>query len=187
MAGFSDTLADAVARLQAVPRDPALLSPLPEPELHALVELLGEGRRAFDTVAAFVTGEVTRRSAPELGVHGFAANAGFRRVEDLLQTQLPVRGTEAAALVRIATLTNDTESPIGSAVTAGSVSVAAADAIRAGLGDPTTNVPREVLDDAAAGLCRDAGTIPPDQLQKRARRVRDELDAAGIADREAAL
>src|SRR5690606_1363303 len=29
--------------------------------------------------------------------------------------------------------------------------------------------------------------IPPDQLQKQARRVRDELDAAGIADREAAL
>src|SRR5690606_38861767 len=77
MATFSDTLADAVARLQAVPRDPALLSPLPEPELHALVELLGEARRAFDAVAAFVTGEVTRRSAPELGVHGFAANAGF--------------------------------------------------------------------------------------------------------------
>src|SRR5690606_4102104 len=134
-----------------------------------------------------LTAEIHRRSTPELGVQGLAARAGFRRVEDLLQADGLVKGVEAAALVRVATLTHDTDSPIGTAVSSGSVSVAAADAIRAGLGGPATNVHRETLDHAPAELCENAGAIPPDQLQKRARRVRDELDAAGIADREAAL
>src|SRR5690606_9479031 len=147
----------------------------------------GEGRRALDAVAAFVAGEATRRSAPELGVKGFAAQAGYRRVEDLLQAVALVRGPEAAAMVRVAKLTNDTDSSIGTAVSAGTVSIAAADAIRAGLGDPSTHITREELDQAASVLLEDAGTTAPDELQKRARRVREEIDEAGIADREAAL
>src|SRR5690606_33356866 len=112
---FSDTLADAVTRLDAVPRDAGLLEPLPDTELHALLGLIGDGRRALDAVAAFVAAETDRRSAPELGVKGFAAQAGYRRVEDLLQAVALVRGPEAAAMVRVAKLTNDTDSSIGTA------------------------------------------------------------------------
>src|SRR5690606_25566152 len=122
MAILSDTLADAVTRLHAVPRDPGLLEPLPDVDLHALVRLVGEGRRALDGIAAFVAGETTRRSVPELGVKGFAAQAGYRRVEDLLQAVALVRGPEAAAIVRVANLSHGPDSSIGTAVTAGSVS-----------------------------------------------------------------
>src|SRR5690606_15008647 len=68
MVVFSHTLTDAVSRLHGVPRDPALLHPLPETDLHALVRQLGDARRELDSLAALVTGEITRRSAPELGI-----------------------------------------------------------------------------------------------------------------------
>lgn len=84
---------------------------------------------------------------------------------------------------------------VGAAVTAGLLSVEAASAIRTGLGEPTAG-DSSVLDDrdcgvtvdgltrAAAALLDDAATLNADQLLRRARQLRDELDAAGIADRE---
>lgn len=43
-----------------------------------------------------------------------------------------------------------------------------------------------MLADAAAELCREAAGFDPDRLRRRARELRDELDEAGIADRERA-
>ena len=64
------------------------------------------------------------------------------------------------------------------------LSVAAADAIRAGLGDTGARVPADALAAAAAQLILDATSLTVGQLHKRARGARDDLDEAGIADRE---
>ena len=74
--------------------------------------------------------------------------------------------------------------PISRATATGELSVAAAHAIRTGLGDIDTVVTAEKLAGAVATLLTEAPTMTVDQLLKRARRLRDTLDEAGIAIRE---
>ena len=74
--------------------------------------------------------------------------------------------------------------PIAHAVTAGTLSAAQAHAIRTGLGDIDTVVTADVLADNLTTLLEDARTLTLDQLIRRARRMRDRLDEAGISKRE---
>ncbi|MHA6694821.1 HNH endonuclease signature motif containing protein [Homoserinimonas sp. A520] len=97
-------------------------------------------------------------------------------------------------------LTEPWLAPVGRAVAAGTLSLDAAEAIRVGLGTPTDDITANLLAEAAAHLVDLANPNPApsdpdapvsdplnaDQLLKRARAVRDELDEAGIADREKA-
>jgi len=66
------------------------------------------------------------------------------------------------------------------------VSTDAADAIRSGLGTPSDDVPASVLATAAARLVPECVSLDADQVFALARDTRDELDAAGIVDRERA-
>ncbi|TFC29633.1 DUF222 domain-containing protein [Cryobacterium sp. TMT2-18-2] len=70
------------------------------------------------------------------------------------------------------------------AVTAGALSVDAAESIRAGLGQIDASVTAEKLAAALAALLTEASTVNADEVFKRARRMRDRLDEAGIAARE---
>jgi len=100
-------------------------------------------------------------------------------------------------------LTKPWLAPVGRAVATGTLSIEAGEAIRVGLGVPTEDISVDLLADAAARLVElatgaadvadprstDADTPAPlnaDQLLDRARSLRDELDEAGIADRERA-
>jgi len=74
--------------------------------------------------------------------------------------------------------------PISRATATGTLSVAAAHAIRTGLGDIDTVVTAEKLVGAVQTLLAEAQTMGADQLLKRARRLRDSLDEAGIKVRE---
>ncbi|WBM80612.1 HNH endonuclease [Cryobacterium breve] len=76
--------------------------------------------------------------------------------------------------------------PIGRALTEGWLSVEKADALRKGLGDLDKAITAEKLASALARLLTEARSLNADQLFKRARRVRDVLDEAGIAAREKA-
>jgi hypothetical protein len=76
------------------------------------------------------------------------------------------------------------QAPIARAVTAGTLSVDAAESIRAGLGDIDAAVTADKLAAALAVLLVEARSLNVDQVFKRARRMRDELDEAGIAARE---
>ncbi|MDQ1607545.1 MAG: hypothetical protein QOE16_277, partial [Microbacteriaceae bacterium] len=99
---------------------------------------------------------------------------------------------------------------VGAAVANGALSVDAANAIRSGLGEPApdatgtdaagtdaagaagtgttgagvTGVTGDDLAAAARVLLGEAATLDADRLLKRARELRDQLDAAGIANRE---
>src|SRR5690606_15774699 len=88
-------------------------------------------------------------------------------------------------------LTKPWLAPVGRAVATGTLSLDAAEAIRIGLGSPTIDIPADGLAAAAAQLVELAdlhgeNPLNADQLLDRARTLRDELDEAGIADREAA-
>lgn len=176
------TLAAAVAVLREVPR--ASYGMVSDAELLSLMDLAGEAVKLADAHLALVAGEVDRRSAHELGAAGLARRAGARTPEELLTRRTGATGRDVVAAVRVGRLTQ-VESVLGDAVLAGSVSVPAADAIRAGLSGAAAD-PR-LVDEATALLCLEASDLDPDRLLKRAREVRDELDEAGIADREQVL
>ncbi|WP_130177823.1 HNH endonuclease signature motif containing protein [Cryobacterium sp. SO1] len=75
-------------------------------------------------------------------------------------------------------------SPISAAVATGTLSVAAAHAIRAGLGKIDEVITAEALWAAVQKLLAEAKETTVDELLKRSRRMRDTLDEAGIATRE---
>jgi hypothetical protein len=72
-------------------------------------------------------------------------------------------------------------------VAAGELSVGSAAAIRAGLGAPSPTVAADDLADAAVELLQNGAELPPEKMVRRARELRDELDEAGVADREELL
>ena len=75
---------------------------------------------------------------------------------------------------------------VGLAVSTGTLSSSAADAIRIGLGSPSDSVPSSAWATAAEHLCVVATTLDADRLTILARQLRDEIDEAGITDREQA-
>jgi hypothetical protein len=180
-------LLDALRGALALVREtsPAAWAGASDAELGALIRAAAQLKQAAERQVAFGAGEVARRSRPELGLSGFAQRAGHRTVEELVRSETGATGRDAAVAVRVGSLAT-AGGVLGEALADGRVSVSAAEAIRAGLGSPSDAVPRELLDQAAERLCRDAAAVDPDRLEWRARELRDELDEAGVADRERA-
>jgi hypothetical protein len=178
----------ARAALEGLSRSASDFQQLSEAELHELSGIAASIQRHASTHAALVAGDIGRRSSHELGRDGFARRAGYRSPEEFLRST-GATAIEASRAVRVGTLVHDTQpwmQPVANALTDGSLSPAAADSIRSGLGEPTSEISSDLLADAADLLCTEATALDPDRLHKRARELRDELDEAGIADREAA-
>lgn len=162
---------------------------LPDVDLLALQASISKARRRWDAAAATVSAEVARRSARELGSSGLAQRAGARTPEILIQQVTGVTHAEARTLTRVGAVL-DGQSPwlgsVATAVTAGSLSLAAAEAIAMGLGAPSPTVAPDDLSDAASRLVEAAPALVPEALAAEARAARDDLDAAGVGDREVA-
>jgi Domain of unknown function (DUF222)/HNH endonuclease len=141
-------------------------------------------RKLSDAHAAVIAGETARRSARELGQSGLAQRLGFRTPQELVRVTTGSTAGEANAAVRVGSL--PPSSPIATAV-GETLSIAAADAISRGLGEPTEHISEAQLSQAAAALISEFGGLDADSLYRHARQLRDELDAAGVADREAQL
>jgi hypothetical protein len=159
-------------------------------ELERLLELVAAAKRRVDTCAAVLAGEVERRSDRERGYSGLAQRSGDRTADGFVARVTGASATEARQLVTVGKLL-DAPSPwfadVAAGVASGDVSVGAAAAITTGLGEPSAAVSPDALLDAAQQLIATAGSLPPEKVARRAREVRDELDAAGVADREAML
>ena len=172
--------------------------------------LLAAARRDLDACASLVAGEIGYRSRRELGYAGLAQREGLRTAELLIQRETGSTARDAATLVQVGGMVHDSLAAaqperltqavphepwlaaVGAAVTAGTLSVDAAMAIRSGLGLPTSDpegagVTAESLADAAAAILRQSASLDADQLFRRARDLRDDLDELGIANREKAL
>ena len=156
-----------------------------------------EIRRRVDARSAELADAIRYRSRRELGHSGLAQRLGARTPEKLVQTLTGTSFREAQTLVRVGELiaTPPVEVPpptpwlvdVAASVTAGTLSLAAADAIRAGLGTPTEDVPAEALRAAAGRLLRDASSRALEELAADARNARAELDLDRVRDREAAM
>lgn len=182
----------------------AQLTPPADGELSdaALIEFqrhFAEVRRIADVHLAQLAALSARRSRPELGYAGLAQRTGARTPEHFVQRVTGLSRREAATLVRIgelmdaATATPARGGPppvpwlcaVNDAVSAHIVSTGAADVIRAAL--TGLDVPGDQLVDAAKSLIRDAVSLSEEKLAAQGRRMRDQLDEAGVPDREESL
>ena len=203
--------ADAVALLGSSSAD---YEALPDAAVLAGQKQIAAARRLLDTRAAWMAGTIARRSRPELGHSGLAAQQGFLSPEAMIQKWTGSSKGDAYKLVAVGTMMADAEAaeklvevalsspdadasvvaefeakvpwqaPIARAVIAGTLSVDAAESIRAGLGTIDAAVTAEKLGAALEVLLTEASSMNADQVFKRARRMRDQLDEAGIAARE---
>jgi hypothetical protein len=142
--------------------------------------------RLIDLASAAVAAEIAHRSRRELGYDGLAARLGARTPEALVQTITGTSAPTARRLVRVGTLVaapaHPWLQPAIDAVAAGALSAEALEVIASCLGSPTESAPASALLAAAATLA--ALDLPLERLAARAREARDELDAAGAAERE---
>ncbi|HEY9478270.1 MAG TPA: DUF222 domain-containing protein [Microbacteriaceae bacterium] len=207
-----ETSLDAILRAaDTLPTDVALVKELDDHALLAEQRRVAEACKKLNACASLLAGEIGHRSRRDLGYSGLAQREGFRTPEALVQFTTGSTAREATTLVQVGTMvhdsmidpTTDTAAPdaqvhepwlraVGTAVAGGSLSVEAARAIRTGLGEPTLDdhgvgVTADQLADAAGSLLELAVTLNADQLYKQARALRDDLDEAGIADRERAI
>jgi hypothetical protein len=215
--------ADTVAGLGASAADIAAIG---DTELLLAQAEISAHRRHLDTYAAWVAGEIARRSRYELGYAGLAQRKGFVSPEALIQSVSKTTKAEAAKFVQVGSLMTEsalaescgqthadpstdpaTDAPsdpatdpasgdgssgssatwhsaIAVAVAAGDLSVDAAESIRRGLGAIDDAVTPAHLREACELLVAEARTLDADQLFRRARALRDRLDADGIARRQ---
>lgn len=200
---------------------------LGDADLLSAQRTLADVKRHVDACAAVLAGETVRRSNVEAGLDGLARKQGFRTPEALVRGITGSTTREAITLTRVGSMLNDAEvlerasadgvadsaeafrlaskpwlAVAGAAVTTGVLTVAGAEALRNGLGEPGPGVSSDALAEAAATLvatiaARSGATEPPlldrgtpavvidaDQVLRMARDARDELDAAGIVERE---
>lgn len=146
-------------------------------------------RSAEKVVAAFA-GELDRRSGRDAGYEGLAASTGARGPEGLVSHLTGRSSRDARDLVTVGRMMDAPPvwlTDVASGVVDGTVSVGAAAAITIGLGAPSASVGADDLLDAAQKLAAESGLLPPEKVARRARELRDEMDAAGVADREAHL
>ncbi len=158
--------------------------------LFELLDAYAAAARLVDVGTAAISAEVGRRSSRELGYDGLAQRTGDRTPDALVARVTGTSAPEARQFVAAGRLL-DAPAPwltdVAAGLDAGDLSVAGADAIARGLGDPGAQVSSDDLLDAAKKLVGESARLTPEKLARRARDLRDELDAAGVIDREAAL
>ncbi|HEV7567808.1 MAG TPA: DUF222 domain-containing protein [Microbacteriaceae bacterium] len=209
---FGALLDAVVFAAQRVASQSAAARDLEAKALIAAQGAIARARRDLDASASVIAGEIALRSRPEAGHAGLAQQEGFRTPEALVQHATGSTAREAITLVRVGAMIHDSNAdataalahpvaqpwlvPVGLAVASGTLSVTAAEVIRNGLGEPNEVVSVEALRDAAVALVRlgsghdsesslgVGSQLDPDQLFRRARDARDDLDEAGIAIRE---
>lgn len=159
-------------------------------QLMQTMQQWSRARRVVDAGLARLAGVVAARSSVELGYSGLAQRQGARTADALVSQLTGTSGAEARAITSVGVTLTSPEpwlTGVASGVAQGELSIGAAAAISTGLGTPSPAVAAEDLADAARELVDAAGSLPPEKVARRARELRDELDEAGVADREAAL
>lgn len=214
----------ALLRLQLAGADADEYRSATDAELLEVAAVLSAQAKQTAAQQALVAGELARRSRPELGFGGLARSLGHRTPEELIRVTTGSTLGEAKRAVSVGTmlvenadaeraaepsvdpatgevLQQTTPAPsrpwlsgVAVAVQTGAVSVAQADAIRRGLGEPDPasgdpvadagRITADTLARAATQLISEAHALDVDRMLRRALALRDELDEAGVAVRE---
>jgi hypothetical protein len=133
---------------------------------------LADERRRIDAALAAVAAEIAHRSRRDLGYAGLAQRLGARTPERLISDLAGLSARDAGALVRVGSMAG----PVADAVATGALGIDAADAIRA---IERPDLERRLLDETRG--------LPPAEVARRARALRDALDADGVVEREREL
>ena len=142
--------------------------------------------RLIDLASATLAAEISHRSRRELGYDGLAARLGARTPEALVQSITGASAPTARRLVSVGALVaappHPWLQPVVDAVSSGHLSAEALVVIEAGLGSPSDSAPASALREAAVTLV--SLPLSLERLAARARELRADLDAAGVALRE---
>jgi hypothetical protein len=191
-ASVATLVASATACAEAVR---AGASGLTDEKLIASQRELGAATRLIEVAASFLAAEVAHRSRRELGHTGLAQRLGARTPQSLVQSVSGASAPAARRLVSLGGLIAESASPdlpsteawlepLARAARRGQLSAEAVEVIRAGLGSPSETVNAAELARAASILVDESRTLTVERLAARARELRDEVDAAGVAQRE---
>lgn len=160
---------------------------------------LAAAARLVEVASSALAAEIALRSRPELGYDGLSQKMGARTPDKLVQKLTGVGGATARRMVRVGVLTStvaahDADPTVEvaepwlaaalRAVASGALSNEAVDAIRLGLRRPSESVSADSLAAAVDALVRLAPSLNIELLAARAREFRDDLDVAGVAERE---
>jgi hypothetical protein len=172
-------------------------------DLQTLARRNADVARMVEIRGNLLAAEIALRSAPELGSSGLAQKLGHRTPARMIERTTGVSGYTAKTAIDAGQTMNDAAGlpdpmtgaieppkepwlhPVAAAITAGRLSGEQLAAIRKGLGTPTATVTVQMLTEAAKLLIDEAGFLTLYQLARRAAVVRDEIDPAGISEREA--
>ena len=194
----------AAAVLAELPADAALYSAASESALLEANQLFATSQVFLRNGGALIAGQIAHRSAPELGSQGLAQRAGHRTAVQFVKATTGTTGRDAVTAVRVGELMREAAAegevdlvtgevatpsqpwlaPVTQALGARTISIEAAEAIRSGLGTPTSAITADQLQDAATQLCEAATRLDPDALTREAHAFRDEIDLDGVALRE---
>jgi hypothetical protein len=188
--------ADALAVLGGSAAD---IDALDDASLLGAQRLYSDLQRLSQTYAVWIASAIGRRSRHDLGYSGLAKKNGHVSPEALIQSISGGTKADAVKFVQMGSLLAEVDdapaspefealapwqTPIARAVSAGALTVDAADAIRRGLSGVEDGVASAELRKAAEVLIEESQHLSADLLYRRARLVRDELDSDGIARRE---
>jgi hypothetical protein len=182
--------------------DAADLDALTDDQIQTLLRLRSELRRKNAVLDNLLAAQVARRSAVEFGRDGLAQKLGHRTPDEMLKKLTGVSGSTAHTAIETGKtlneaaglpdpVTGEIEEPkepwlhhVAAAITAGKLSGEQLAIIRKGLGAPSAGVSVQMLTEAAKLLVDEAMSLTVNQLARRAVEVRDEIDPAGISERE---
>jgi hypothetical protein len=193
----------AIAALAALPV--IQLRTLDESTLLRVNSMHSQASRILGSAGAAIAGEIAYRSRPALGSRGLAQRTGHRTAENLLKATTGATKEQVITAVKAGTLLTEIADdgavdeatgeilvpsqpwlrPVAGALASGAISTSAAQSIGRGLGEPNSAVTAAQLEAAAATLVGEAiAGVDADQLWRRARAARDELDLNGVRIRE---
>lgn len=199
--------ASAVAALGCAGEDIAALD---DASVVAGMALVSSHRRNLQAYEVLLSAEIAKRSSHELGNSGLARSNGSATPAALIQSITGGSMDEATQLARLGSAVAEAELAaaanaadiaaagepqegelddgvpgptvaLAQAALAGEISVAAADAIRRGLGKPDAAITAEQLRTIELELLKDARSVSPEALLKLARIARGNLDVEAVA------
>lgn len=183
------------------------LHDLSDDSLTALLGDVSALRAEADRVVTAIAGVVAKRSEHARGYAGLAQREGHRNPVALIQAVTGVSRAEAARQVRMGQACDEADAaravagddseirdegveppapwylPITAAVDKGEITAEAGAAILRGLGQPSENCSGDRLAETARRLLDVAGGVHVDELAKRARWAREDLDPASVSAR----
>ncbi|KRE31230.1 HNH endonuclease signature motif containing protein [Agromyces sp. Soil535] len=202
--------ADLARRLIGRAVSSATYDSLEDRGLLEVIQSLTVLRHEVERCQAIAAAEVARRSRVGFGVRGLAQRAGHASTGQLLQSITRSSKRETAALIEVGHMIAETDAAshlsealradpavadpvpeparpwfaeLGTAVTSGVVTVAVADAIRAGIGEPGGAADEEVLARELWTVIEECRPLHADAARRVARQARDRIDTAGVVAR----